>query len=191
MAIVVDINILCNSILDFDKMVLFLTKYGVDIESISSIENWMWENERKIKDSLEIESILNRCHIVIIKLKQQSYKDMGVYIEKVENQFLYTLWINTAGYEMLDCDELTVDNCIFYKKIIQAIVEVNRLTESLIEMVGIGLETDFHYTNNIHDTIQKSQNIMIWILNKKNGIKIQLDKFKCNILEDMYLFQRK
>ena len=57
---------------------------------------------------------------------------------------------------------------IFYKKIIQALVAVNRSTESLIEMVGIGLETHFHYTNNIHDTIQKSLENFIFYSDLQN-----------------------
>ncbi len=116
MAVVLDINIFCNKMLDLTKSASFLVKHNVSIESISSIDNWMWENEKEIEDSKQIANILDMQHIVIIKLKKPSIKDIGIYIEKIENQFLYTLWINTEGYTMLDCEKVTMDNSEFYKK---------------------------------------------------------------------------
>lgn len=116
MAVVLDINILCNKMLDLAKSKLLLAKHNVSIESINSIDNWMWENEKEIEDSKQIANILDMQQIAIIKLKHPSIKDIGIYIEKIENRILYTLWINTEGYAMLDCEKITKDNSEFYKK---------------------------------------------------------------------------
>lgn len=191
MAIVLDINILCNKMLDLNIITTLLTKHRVSIESMNSIDNWMWDNEKKIEDSKQIADVLDMHHIVIIKLKQPSIKDIGVYIEKIEKQFLYTLWINTEGYPMLDCEKITLDNCEFYKEIIKSILALNGLIENSFEVVGIGLETDICYEKNVMDIIRKSRNVMIWMVNKREELNIQPEEFKCDIIEGVYVLQRK
>lgn len=191
MAVVLDINILSNKMLDLNKSVSFLARYNISIESINSIDNWMWDNEKKIEDTKQIATILDMKHIVAIKLKESSIKDIGVYIEKIDNQFLYTLWINTHGYTMLDCEKITMENSEFYKKVIQALLEYNRLIEDSFEVVGIGLETDFCYTKDVMGIIQKSKNMMIWMLNKHDNLNVELEKYKGYMIEDMYVLQRK
>ena len=180
MAVVLDINILSNKMLDLNKSVSFLARYNISIESINSIDNWMWDNEKKIEDTRQIATILDLKHIVAIKLKESSIKDIGVYIEKIDNQFLYTLWINTHGYTMLDCEKITMENSEFYKKVIQALLEYNRLIEDSFEVVGI-----------VMGIIQKSKNMMIWMLNKHHNLNIELEKYKGYMIEDMYVLQRK
>ena len=49
MAVVLDINILSNKMLDLNKSASFLARYDISIESINSIDNWMWDNEKKIE----------------------------------------------------------------------------------------------------------------------------------------------
>lgn len=190
MAVVLDINILCNKILDLDDIRTVLTKYKVSIDSVNSIDNWMWDNEQKIASFKQIAAIVDMQHIVIIKLKSPQIKDMGIFIEKMENQYLYTLWINTEGYPMLDCEDITINNHQYYKEIIQAIFEFKRLIKDSFEVAGIGLETDFCYEKNIRDIIQNSKNMMIWILNPDDALNFHLDGFD-SIVEDMCILQRK
>ncbi len=191
MAVVLDINILCNKMLDLNKSASLLAKHNISLESMNSIDNWMWENEKEIKDSKQIANILDMQHIVIIKLKQPSIKDIGIYIEKIDNQFIYTLWINTEGYTMLDCEKITMDNSEFYKKIVLSILEMNKLIEDSFEVVGIGLETDFCYEKDVMDIIRKSKNMMIWMLNKHDELNIQLEEFKFDMVEGVYVLQRR
>lgn len=41
MAIVLDINLLCNKMLNIDVVTTLLNKYNLSIESMNSIDNWM------------------------------------------------------------------------------------------------------------------------------------------------------
>lgn len=191
MAIVLDINILCNRMLDLNIIATLLSNYRVSIESVKSIDNWMWDSEKKIESFDQVATVLDMQHIVIIKLKQPSIKDMGVYIEKITNQFLYTLWINTEGYLMMDYEKITMDNCVFYKEIIQAVLALKGLIEDSFEVVGIGLETDICYGKNVIDVIQKSKNVMIWMLNVQDKLKIQPEEFRGEMIEGVYVLQRK
>lgn len=191
MAVVLDINILCNKMLDLTKSASLLAKHNVCLDSMNSIDNWMWENEKEIEDTKQIVNIVDMQQIVIIKLKQPSIKDIGIYIEKIENQFLYTLWINTEGYKMLDCEKITMDNSEFYKKIVLSILEMNKLIEDSFEVVGIGLETDFYYEKDVMDIIQKSKNMMIWLLKKHDELNTKLEEFKIDVVEGVYVLQRR
>ena len=191
MAVVLDINMLCNEILDLNMIATLLNKYSICMESMNVIDSWMWDNEKKVEDLNQIASILDMQHIVIIKLKSHQIKDMGVYIEKFENQYLYTLWINTEGYPMLDCEKITKDNCEYYKEIVRAILELNGLIKDFFDLVGIGLETDICYEKNVMDIVQNSKNVMIWILSKHKELNIQLDDFKSVMVEGVHVLQRK
>lgn len=190
MAVVLDINILSNKMLDSTKSISLLAKHNISLDSVNGIDNWMWENEREIENSKRITNILDMQQIVIIKLKKPSIKDIGIYIEKIENQYLYTLWINTEGYTELDCERITKDNCEFYKKIVESVLEMNKLIKDSFEVVGIGLETDFYYEKDVMDIIRKSKNMMIWMLNNQDEINIQLDEFKIDNIEGVYVLQR-
>ena len=61
---------------------IVLNQYSVSIESMSSIDNWMWENEKKIDSFKQFETILDARHIVVIKLKRPLVKDMGIFLKK-------------------------------------------------------------------------------------------------------------
>ena len=190
MAIVLDVNILCNKILDIKLIATYLEKYSINIDAVYSIDNWMWENKKEIKDFKQISNLVDSQHIVVIELNKPSTKAVGLYIEKVENHFLYTLWINTEGYSVLDCEEVTMDNRESYRNIMQGILGLISLEKDSFVLAGIGLETDFCYENDIEDIILKSKNMLIWMINKYNGRMLQLSGFRGEMIEDIYVLQK-
>ena len=195
MAIVLDINFLSNELMGIDTIESFLKKYNVKIVSINSIDNWMWDNEKEIGSLMQIAKVLNNCQIVIIKLKHPLMKDLGIFIEKVENLYLYTVWMNTEGYPMLDCDAITSENRKYFENIFSIVLKIRENNKNTFEAAAIGLETDIHYSKDILDMIQKSKNVLVWIFNQDvelnqkmagyeikriNGIKI-LEKINSNL----------
>lgn len=165
MAIVLDINILCNKVLDIDLIDAVLDKFETNIESIHSIDNWMWENQQDIESLGKIEEVLNHNGIIVIKLKNPIFVNVGIYIEKIEDFYLYELWINTEGYPILDSDIVTSENRIYYEKIYELILEIHKSDESVVKVVGIGLETDFYYSEDVIAIIHNSSNMTSWIIN--------------------------
>lgn len=119
--------------------------------------------EKEVVDREQLGRILNNGQIAIIKLKHTLIKDLGLYIEKNEYFYHYTLWINTEGYPALDCDKVNAGNRKFYEGIFQMILKAKARVNNAFEIIGIGLETDIYYSRNIIDMIQKSRNIMFWI----------------------------
>lgn len=190
MAIVLDINFLCNKMLNIDVVVTLLNKYNVSIESMNSIDNWMWDNEKNIESSQQFASILDAQHIIVIKLKSPLIKDMGIYIEKIEKCYFYTMWINTEGYPMLDCDKITWENYEFYNNLLQLILEINEAFNNSFEIIGIGLETDIYYNENIIDTIQNSKNVMLWIINKHIELNNELKSYKVSRIKGICILEK-
>jgi len=58
MAATLDINLLSKRIISFNVIKDILNSYGVDINTISSIDNWMWENEKQIENLNYITKII-------------------------------------------------------------------------------------------------------------------------------------
>lgn len=190
MAIVLDINFLCNKMLNIDVVVTLLNRYNVSIESMNSIDNWMWDNEKNIESSQQFASILDAQHIIVIKLKSPLIKDMGIYIEKIEKCYFYTMWINTEGYPMLDCDKITWENYELYNNLLQLILEINEAFNNSFEIIGIGLETDIYYNENIIDTIQNSKNVMLWIINKHIELNNELKTYKVSRIKGICILEK-
>ncbi len=163
MAVVLDVHLLCNRMIKISVIKNFFRSYKIKIDSICSIENWLWENEKKIKNLDCIVQIVNQNKIIIIKLVCPLFRDLGIYIEKVEKEYLYTFWFHTEGYPELDCDTINKKNEIYYKKIEQSIFYLQKIETNLLKIAGIGIESDFYYSKNILDIVQKSYNMLLWI----------------------------
>lgn len=171
MAAILDINLLCKKIINFDIIKDILNNYEIAINTISSIDNWLWENEKQVENLSCITEIINQNKIIIIELTFKLFKNLGIYIEKIDNEYIYTFWLDTEGYPELDCDIINDRNKIYYKKIYQIIVDLEAKQKDLLKIVGIGIESDFHYSKNVLDIIQNSYNITSWILNNDINLK--------------------
>lgn len=169
MAAAFDINMLCNKLINIDIINELLGRYGVRIQSIHSIDNWQWGNENDLDSLNQVKSVLDSGKIVVVQLEKTSIKDLGIYIEKVSHFYLYTLWINTEGYQMLDCDRVTSENSKFYEEIYHEIAQIEKRNANTFDVVGIGLETDFSYNQDIEQTLKDSRNVIAWII--KNDIR--------------------
>lgn len=191
MAASLDVNILSNKILDVNIIEKIINDYQVAIGSISSIDNWRWDNEQQVEIN-QLMKLIEAYKIIIIKLISPLLKDSGVYIEKINEVYLYTLWINTDGYSCLDCDMITLRNRTFYEKVCKAILKIDGDNQNLFEMVGIGVETDFCYSENIMDIVQNSRNMIVWILPSNINLNGILRSYKKKNIEgfNKTLFER-
>lgn len=190
MAVALDINFLSNELMDIDIIENLFKKHNVKIVSINSIDNWMWDNEKEIDSLMHIGKVLNHCQIVIIKLKQPLMKDLGIFIEKVENLYLYTVWMNTEGYPMLDCDAITLENCKYFENIFATLLKMKENNINIFEVVAIGLETDIHYSKNILNMIQKSKNVFVWIFNQDVELNQKIDGYAIKRINGIKILEK-
>lgn len=164
MAVVLDINMLCKKVLNPQIMEKVISDFGISVGCISCIDNWMWDNEQQIRDISQITEKLASDKIIVIKLIFPLIKDMGIYVEWVNNAYLYTWWLNAEGYPELDCDTITLDNKYYYEKAYQMVLALENSESNLLQIAGIGVETEFYCGENVIDIIHYSRNMTAWML---------------------------
>lgn len=169
MAEVLDINILCKKIWNLNLIQNNAKNYNMNIKTITCIDNWMWENEQNIMGNYLIEERLNQNKIIIINFESLEFKEVGLYIEKYEKKYLYNFWINIEGYPELSYGIINEENKFFCEKLYDGILS---LKEDCMEIIGIGIETDFYYSENLKEILSKSKNIDSWIIYDNVDISI-------------------
>ena len=174
MAVVLDINLLCRELLKWHTIQKNASSYDMVICSIKCIDNWLWDNEQELESTHLIAENVNQNKIVIIKFSSPVFKDTGLYVEKVENGYLYTFWINTEGFPELDCDVINKKNRKYYEKIYQTISNLENEEKNTIKIVGIGVESEFYISGKIEEIIEKSKNILAWVFD--DGISPRIEK---------------
>ena len=162
MAIVLEFNLICKEFLDLEQILhnSEIKKLKISIEKISSIDNWMWANQQELQSMYLVSHALNESKIIVINLKSDSLKDLGIYLEKINEEYVYNLWINTEGYPDLDADKINTSNEHYFQKFYQTFGEVVKKQNIAFRILGIGVETNFQYKKNNSDIIRKSENII-------------------------------
>lgn len=195
MAIVLNFNLLCEELISLNSMLQsnVVANLDVSIENISCIDNWMWENQQEIQDISLIQKKLSEGKIIIINLKSSTIKDMGIYVEGIAESYVYDLWVNTEGYPELDTDKINLNNRIYFQRFYQKFNELLKMQNIRFQLLGIGLETKFECKDTIIDTIEKSDNVIVWIVNKNFGRNLILDNYvKRNDKEmDFWIFEKR
>lgn len=168
MAIVLEFNLICKRFIDLKCVLQNYTIRELDITlgDVFCMDNWTWDNQQKLQDLSLTQNALEKEQIVTINLKCASLKDLGIYIEKFNGEYVYDLWINTQGYPKLDADRIDLVNEHYFHKFYQVFREVIREQDIGFRILGIGLETDFQYAKENSDVIKNSNNILAWIVNK-------------------------
>lgn len=194
MAIVLNFNLLCEELISLNSMLQSnaVANLDVSIENISCIDNWMWENQQEIQDISLIQKKLSEGKIIIINLKSSTIKDMGIYVEGIAESYVYDLWVNTEGYPELDTDKINSNNRKYFQRFYQKFNELLKMQNIRFQLLGIGLETKFECKDTIIDTIEKSDNVIVWIVNKNFGRNLILDNYvKRNDKEmDFWIFEK-
>lgn len=194
MAIVLNFNLLCEELISLNSMLQsnVVANLDVSIEKISYIDNWMWENQQEIQDTSLIQKKLSEGKIIIINLKSSTIKDMGIYVEGIAESYVYDLWVNTEGYPELDTDKINSNNRKYFQRFYQKFNELLKMQNIRFQLLGIGLETKFECKDTIIDTIEKSDNVIVWIVNKNFGRNLILDNYvKRNDKEmDFWIFEK-
>lgn len=168
MAIVLEFNLICKNFLDLESIlhVPEIRKLDISFEKISSIDNWTWTNQQEVQNMCLVEQILNTSKIVVINLKSSVLRDLGIYVEKINDEYVYNLWINTEGYPDLDADKINLSNEHYFQKFYQIFGDIIKKQNLEFQILGIGLETNFQYKKNNSDIIRQSENIIAWIGNE-------------------------
>lgn len=180
MAVVLEFNLICEDVIDLEQVLQNseLKKLEISIDKISSIDDWRWMNQQEIQNILLINQFLKKGKIIVINLKSSILKDLGIYVEKINGEYVYNLWINTEGYPELDADKINPSNEHYFQKFYQIFGEVIKKQNIMFRILGFGLETKFQYKKSNSDIIRKSDNIIAWIGNQDLRSEVALSNYK-------------
>ena len=194
MAAVLDFNLICKEFFDFEPILhnTEVEKLEIKIVKISCIDNWMWENQQDLQNMYLASRALNESKIIIINLKSTILKNLGLYVEKINGEYVYNLWINTEGYPGLDADKINSSNEHYFQRFYQIFGDIVKKQSILFRILGIGTETYFQYKENNLDAIRTSENVITWIGNEDFKYEGALDNYKKRKVDgvDFYIFER-
>lgn len=176
MAVVLEFNIICKTFIDLETIILnsSVNAFNIEVESVCCIDNWIWENPQELQSLSLVNAMLEAAKIIVINLKCSILKDVGIYIEKNNEEYVYNLWINTEGYPVLDEDKISPDNEHYFQKIYRIFEELREEQGIDFRIIGIGFETCFQYERENSEVIKKSKNIIAWIFSKEMNSNIEL-----------------
>lgn len=180
MAAVLEFDLICKEFIDLKLMLqnFAIAQLEIKIEKIFSIDNWIWKNQQELQELSLIYKILEETKIVVINLSCFILKDLGIYIEKMNGEYVYNLWINTEGYPDLDIDKITPYNKPYFQNFYQIFEELEKEQNIGFRILGIGVETVFQYEEQNSDLIKKSKNMIAWLINKEFKNNIDLVHYK-------------
>ncbi len=121
------------------------------------------ECERIGKGERRHDSCLMNGKIVIVGLKSSLFKDLGVFVEKLDEKYIYTFWINTETHPELDTD---IGNKDIYLKIFAEIDQMIKKFGLRVDTIAAGIETNLVYHKDRKEMIKKSYNINAWSFDK-------------------------
>ncbi len=166
MAASLDIIIITTNNFSIYKIVNYMNEFydlEIHISKITQIDNWLWEGERRLSVSDTIDSCLMNGKIVVVGLKSSLFKDLGVFVEKIDEKNVYTFWINTETYPKLDTDIWNKD---IYLKIFSGIEQITKEFGYRVDVIATGIETNLVYQKDRMEMIKNSGNINAWSFDK-------------------------
>lgn len=181
MAATLDFHILCTRYVDF-KMIS--KKYGAEIKSVAVIDDWQWKNQRAVSESEDIEDLLCAGKIIVVNFEKATYKDIGLYIEKNNDSFMYSLWVNTEGHSNLETDITNENVAEFCKNLIDSFKEG-------FKFMGVGVETTVKNDVSIEDIVKNSYGVVMWFISKNEKVRGSLKNYRKKIDDDLIIFTKK
>ena len=99
--------------------------------------------------------------------KIDEYRVMRLWVDEMPEDGGISTNTIIKGYEKLDCDSITIQNSSFYEMVYEAVAEIDNKMYGCIKIVSISLETDFYFEKDIMSVIEKSRNVVSWIIREK------------------------
>lgn len=186
MAIAWEFIIITEEVISVETLVQLSSDFNeaVAFKSIASIDDWNWSNQQHLKDIYEINSKLEEKKIIVVEMESILWQSIGMYIEYIETEGLYsyTFWINAENHPELDVDKITDSNKRYYDYAFFILGKIIKKYNLSLYAIAIGLESNIKYESTIDKMIQNSHNVIVWIVNYKDGT-LKLTGSNTNVIE--------
>lgn len=171
-----DLNILCKKNIQPQELFdILMDEFNLDVkvENIDVMDNWQYENLINLSDIDSISSYIEVNKIVNIELCISSKWIAGCQLEKINDVYLINPWINTLNLDYVDSYTINKENEYLYELLTSTIIKI--IKKYNIILTSIGVETMFKYDEDINEIINKSENVIRWII--PNMYEKNIDKY--------------
>lgn len=184
-----DINLKLKRRITYSEVVDIIRSecHEVDISEVWVIDNWLYENEEEIKiiSDKEIDKLLDKGKIIISYIILDKSIMGGFCLVYQNGHAIINLWIDTKTCEYLDCGFIDKSNEKVYKQIISWVLHME--SKLSIEVCAIGSETDFVYERSIRESVEKSMNIVCWVLFNNTAV-LEIPNYNVRKINQNYVF---
>lgn len=179
MGAVFEINLISSNYIEIsnilDQINIVLNK-NTKIQNIQIMDDWEYNNVICLENLTSVRDFIMQNKIGCIELYDESDSNMGIFIEKQDDVFLYNFWIDTSRYPLLDTDIVDSRNQKYYDNIYDAIYVVTKNNNHCIKLAALGVETDFKFSKKLNLVISDSYNVNSWVIS--SDIDIYVNDFQ-------------
>lgn len=179
MGSVFEINLISGNYIEIsnilDQINIVLNK-STKIQNIQIMDDWEYNNVICLENLTSVRDFIMQNKIGCIELCDESDSNMGIFIEKQDDVFLYNFWIDTFKYPLLDTDIVDSRNQKYYDTIYEAIYVVTKNNNHCIKLAALGAETDFKFSKKLNLVISDSYNVNSWVIS--SDIDIYVNDFQ-------------
>lgn len=185
MAITWNFHLISSKCISLNTISDIVRKYQstIGVKDVFSIDDWTWNNRQELQSILDINEKLAEGKIVIADLEWNGWKAAGVYIEN-EEDYLYTLWMNTEGIPELDKEIIDYRNREYYEQAYQCIREIVKEHSIDFTVIAIGLESDILHSGDVQEMIKASEHVVTWIINDCLDIDFSMERYQKRTVEE-------
>lgn len=194
MAITWNFHLISSTRIESNTILNIIKKYQtqIKVKTLFSIDDWTWNNQQKLQSILEINEKLDGGEIIIANLEWNGWKSAGMYIEK-EEDYLYTLWVNTEGIPALDAEIVDYENTRYYERAYQFIGGFIKEHSIGFKAIAIGVESDILHNGDMQKMIESSEHVVAWMVNESLEVNFSTERYQEKIIGewDMVIWEMK
>lgn len=179
MGSVFEINLISGNYIEISGIldqINILFNRSTKIQNIQIMDDWEYNNVICLENLTSVRDFIMQNKIGCIELCDESDSNMGIFIEKQDDVFLYNFWIDTFKYPLLDTDIVDSRNQKYYDTIYEAIYVVTKNNNHCIKLAALGAETDFKFSKKLNLVISDSYNVNSWVIS--SDIDIYVNDFQ-------------
>lgn len=170
MSACLDLHFVCAAPIDFTKDLSPLcAKYDFSVNGITAIDDWHWNHPAEIALLSDIGEVLESGRIVVIRLITPLYRNAGVYLEKIGRKYVWSVWLSLERFPELEDSRLNLRSKSRFDNIYSAIAYVSAFLRADCELIAVGVETEFDYSDDRAEMIRNAHNIAAWSFDERES----------------------
>jgi len=159
-----EINIISSNFICLDVIDNIKNSPRVSDFEMLAIDDWEYSNEVQISEVEDIRECIAAKQKVFIWFVWENITDCGIFIDKENDKYIYTIWFDTNNNPDYDCDYINDNNKPFYDELYKKLLEFMKIKFNIdYDIIAVGAETVFDWKGSIKKTIDGSKNIVSWI----------------------------